>query len=491
MIDRKVELPQNPNERATYLRVAEELLDSHKSTRQNLEGHLRGDLQAFNRHCVGFYVFCTLFGKEYYNRGLVPEAMMDEGRSLHESWGSLQNKYLAELVRQDPRLHYPGEGNPVDYMWQLWRNSKDKEVSDAVDQTSTRANELALRDPQALPLLTAQLRYEEAALEALAPFWKETSESEYKDVFKYLEREPRDIQGAIEVIRSSHLGTEYTREYYETRGGSLVSGGYGGIYMLFGQDGYFASLFSPEQIMEGKHYIDAWRNYEGLTFRRVIEEYTDKVEATDPFKAIEDWPPIVQDRICQKAKRIMLYDPRSVEHFVKQGQYEVTLTAHLEGLKLGAVLPEPQTRDEVRKLLEACHRWTQINVETYEGHNWYGWRGGFRRFYDLLAKDGVVSQSLSTSLVDEGQAIYQDCNALKVNFLRGAIRKTWGIKIDTIDPEQFMQSLDDADVSMKPRDCFEIEKRALGDMLHDPNTLQHFRQQSGYEERALSYLLSN
>jgi hypothetical protein len=490
MAERKIKFPEDPNQQSAYLKCAEKLLDSHSTTLSCIDAHQSGNVDGLGERGFGFSVAYTVYNN-IYTEPFRPKGYKGKAESIQQSWREIRKPHLEKLLIDNPKYQYTGSRDPMKFFLKFWKDPErygftGSELIDLFDRSCT----LAVQDPQALPLLQSQLEVEEKLLETMVPLWRETSEDEYRGTFWHYEREPRDIDQAVDIVNGSHYYTELTKEYYETNGRSLRYGGFGTLYALFKQDGYFASLFTPEQLMSAKDYMDRWRYLRIHSYRLALRKFDNVAidDTDDPFKIIDNWFPTAQDIIADKAHDILKNDLDTVGLINSQSGYEVSLLEHIHKLKQGNGLPLPETPGQAVKLLEACHKWTQINLDTVKNHTWGGWIGGFRRYYDLLAQDTSLSHLLPEQLIGEGRELCDKYKLLRENCLKRAIIKNWGVDIGLLNPEIFMQGIGSASVNFSQSDYFIVRKRELGDMLHNPEVVTHLENQAEYEERALKYL---
>lgn len=479
-----------PIEPVKLIYSVEQLLGSHKHTQKNLQAHKSANLDVLTQSGYDrFRVFHDLH--HLYDAELISGSVFTTGKGIYNAWDELRNKHVSEMAMTNPKLNYSGEGDPTGYLWGLVEKAGgfNSKIYPVVQRILSEAGTRTLKDPNAQSLLEAQSVYEETLLDSLVPFWREaTIPEEVEEQPLGLTVEPRTIDEAIEIVERTFDDTRENLDYYE---GKSVGHNteFGLTYRMLSKDGYFASLFTPEQMMEAKKYIDKWFDLQHKISTTVIGEYTSEpIGDKDPFEITDKWSEQAQDNIADKLRRMRLADPRCAQHFRDQYDYEGGLKDHLEGLKQGSALKEPQDKEEVKDLVRVCHEWTKINLDTFQAHRWLGWKGGYRRFYDLLGQDGVVSHVLPTKLVAQGKALYQRINVLKSGSLSESLKRTWGLDMKDQDPEKFIQSIEDSKASYTPK-CFpHVRTRALGIMFDNPEVAEHFTEQSLYEVKVLRYL---
>lgn len=423
-----------PLDLAYRVRAINETLERHKTTQDAIKAHETGKSDQLQE---GGSCFLDVFLPE----GLLSPRLTKLGKQVCSSWDELFNKSLTTIASQHEGL-LPDGNEPEKYLEELLFSENPTRSEKAWGVFKT-ASILTVRHPQALSILTRQAEYEEQILAALTPYPQDISPSEVECPSLDFENEPEDIGQAINEVRSSQRWTREVLEGFTTTGGLSFDN----IASLLKQDGFFASLV-PVQLLE------EWR---------VIQT---QLESQLPDK--KDGAPKYYQR------RLIL---------------EANLLKDLESQKRGEPFQQPANISEVRKLVEVSHRWTQITSNTFKAKDMHGWRGGFNQLYQQWLSGNNSEQYLPTELVEEGRQLWQTWEALKRDCKRLAVRRTWGIDLDKIDPEQALRQIDDAGavtVHTHP-----VRARGAYLFMADERSLTHLQKQADYERRIYGYLLTS
>lgn len=422
----------------------------------------------------------------FVGEGALPKEILLEVQAIEEGWESIKNEYAAEYIKTDPRFEYTEDkGDPIEYRLSLFNSSETSENQrQAMYDSSDYSNKQALQDERALPLLEKQSALEEKALDILAPHWREAIEHDFEEelVSFHPQTEPKDINQAIQIIENCNLHTKGTLEYCqlpENSGG--MTGGYGTMYALMKQDGFFTSLFTPWQLLEAKNFIETWRAWDNSVFLNITREYFEDPTIEDAYEALKDLPPKTQDALSTNACHATYKSPEGIEHFGKQSKFEKELVKRLEDNSGQSETPSAS------ELAQVCHACTEESIKTFQRKDLYGFRGGFGLLYQTLEQNPELAAYLGEDLVKEGLEFYRKWGAFKTNALRDAIRKVWGIDIGKMDPETFLDKLENSEYgshSIQP--LRNTREASVFLFINNPEVLDLLQKQAAWEEKLLA-----
>jgi hypothetical protein len=142
------------------------------------------------------------------------------------------------------------------------------------------------------------------------------------------EPEPSNPARALERVESDHHFTLKTLQTHKGHG--TMTGGYGGLYMLLQQDGYFASLLTHDLVAEGKALVAEERALERQANVTAAKLFNIRFGRKSLVDALEGYAPNFQDEVCAKATELFRKDPKALSHFERQAAYEERVIAHLK-----------------------------------------------------------------------------------------------------------------------------------------------------------------
>lgn len=438
-----------------------EAVHSHDATTHARQAWQQGEAGKVNGG-----IGCKLAFYLKYNihapRQALPQELIDTGKGILNNWSRLSGRCVQQYTRQIGFIP-SGTGSVKHRLVKMWSEGTPDEglqASEILDE----AREFTARHPSSRGILDRQFAYEEQVLARLAPHYQDISPSEVQNnSYLVYKTEPQDIPQAIAEVAQEHQWTLKVMEGFTTHGG-LTLARIDGLPRLLKQDGFFASLVPPHLLEE------AWNMQAKL----------------------EDQLPPKEDESYHLAQLLISASSGSPEFYQKRVGFEARLLAALEAQKDGASIPGPTNKAELQNLVAVTNRWTQRNIKTFEEHDLEGWRGGFSYFYRWMERDEAMTH-LPKTLADRGRNLWHNWQDLKREATSLAIRKTWGIDLDDIQPEDALKQLDEAfqqssaiSVSTHP-----VRARAEFLLLSDPKSLTRLKKQAKYETDLLRYLTSS
>ncbi|MDO8658778.1 MAG: hypothetical protein Q7K55_08605 [Candidatus Levybacteria bacterium] len=471
-------LKQQPSECVCIIEIT---LESRQNTQYNLAALREGRTEDLKRESVGFLMVEMLLNSNIHTQGLMPLEILAISRATRESWDKLRIGYREQVLSEELGLEI-GEFNAKESLHLMFKKDWNKagEISDKID-------ELTIRNPQAGAILATQAKVEEEILSYLAPHYQEVTESEFRFKYDTHEREPESIEEAKKIIIGSHAWTLKNIATYSQKNEGGVTGGFGDIYILLKQDGFFQRLFPPSLIKKSKELMERLKTMKGKNLKITIGEHEEIKEGIDPIDAIKSWKPGDQDDACRQAFRMGFVGEAFTNHFLEQAIYEKELVTFLETQQVSHQLSEPLTRQELLELLQQCHEFTKINLQTYQSKDMDGFKGGHGWFYSLLENGESANDQLTPKLIEEGFEIIAEWEFIKQDSIKEAARRTWGVDLKDIDPYKFMEDLDKSE-TFSSRQLWNSERRCRGLLVEDPRTVEHFKKQLEYEQRVIEYL---
>ena len=425
---------------------------------------------------------------------IIPRGFHLRGQRMERYRHLLQSHVLREMVETGQmELPFKSADYLVEFdgMWKKYAN--DPAMYQKLAGCLQEIDNLVLQNSKAGRLLKREEAFEKEVLKYFGADASRTTPPSDVESEVCPMREPKSIEQAIDLVKEAHNATLTTLDRYQTQARYWhVYGGYGRPYSLMKQDGYFASLLTPQQLLQGRVLISDWNDDGRKALWKIVSEHTLNLKKKDdPIEAMEGWDPSLQDQICRAADALQIIDPRSVKHFQEQVDYEDKMIQFLEGLSAGENLPLLESKNDLGDLLDTSRKLAGMTVQTFHDQDPAGFRGGTNYLRLFLVQPDVVAKFpwLRPDLVNEGNKIFASIIDLKKMASRRAFAKTWGIELGGFYPDLALSQIEQTEHEILHVALIdECQQKSTTVFLTNPRVTELYESQLDFIDRFSSSL---